>query len=74
MFNGCLILFSDPNMFQVRDGVMTRVTMNRSEDNEITIAGGNMMNRLGLTRKDLQVRYRDSTQAAVISSIHLGVY
>jgi len=59
------IMNNDTVICKVRDGVMTRVTMNRSDDNELTIAGGNMMNRLGLTRKDLQVCIdhvvRDST-------------
>ena len=42
-------------MFQVRDSVMTRVSLSWSQDNEVTIAGLGMLNRLGLTKKDLQV-------------------
>ena len=40
---------------QVRDSVMTRVSLSWSQDNEVTIAGLGMLARLGLTRKDLQV-------------------
>ena len=40
---------------QVRDSVMTRVSLSWSQDNEVTIAGLGMLTRLGLTRKDLQV-------------------
>ena len=40
---------------QVRDSVMTRVSLSWSQDNEVTIAGMGMLARLGLTRKDLQV-------------------
>ena len=40
---------------QVRDSVMTRVSLSWSQDNEVTIAGLGMLSRLGLTRKDLQV-------------------
>ena len=39
---------------QVRDSVMTRVSLSWSQDNEVTIAGLGMLARLGLTRKDLQ--------------------
>ena len=47
-----LILFSS----QVRDSVMTRVSLSWSQDNEVTIAGLGMLPRLGLHRADLQVR------------------
>ena len=42
-------------LWQVRDSVMTRVSLNWSQYNEVTIAGLGMLTRLGLTRKDLQV-------------------
>ena len=42
-------------LWQGRDSVMTRGSLNWSQDNEVTIAGLGMLTRLGLTRKDLQV-------------------
>ena len=51
-------------LWQVRDSVMTRVSLNWSQDNEVTIAGLGMLTRLGLTRKDLQVSNNTCTQCA----------
>jgi len=47
-------LNNDAVLCKVKDGVMTRVSMKWSPENDVTIACDSMMKRLGLTHHDLQ--------------------
>jgi len=47
-------LNNDAVLCKVKDGVMTRVSMKWSPENDVTIACDSMMKRLGLTQHDLQ--------------------
>ena len=40
---------------QVREGVVTRIGVSKTDDNNVTIAGLAVMDKLGLTKADLQV-------------------